>query len=197
VFPDQRPTGLRLAAPSRTWWRIDTSAPDDWAWDGFAEPRHRFDPPSGRFRVRYAANDPIAAARERFPARRITAAAGDLRLVRLQGPPPALHLTHQGNLDALGPDDRVNTARLDRPLPGGGDPLLAVSQALADAVHDWWEGHPPPIVYRTRRVPVARSLAFTQWCTWDGAEARRLRDATALLIALVTHHGFDVPDTWL
>ncbi|HEX9889541.1 MAG TPA: RES domain-containing protein [Nitriliruptorales bacterium] len=179
------------------WWRIDPDHPHDWAWDGFAQPRHRFDPPSGRFRVRYAANDPVAAARERFPARRIPVSAGRLQLVRLEAPGNALHLTHQVNLDALGLDDRINTARLDRPLRAGADPLLTVGQHLADAVHDWWDGTPPPIVYRTRTLPSARSVAFTGSCAWGAVSTGRLRDATSLLVVLVTDHGFDVPDAWL
>ncbi len=109
----------------------------------------------------------------------------------------ALHLTHQANLDALGLDDRVNTGRLDRPLPGGSDPLLAVCQNLSDAVYDWWDGSPPPLVYRTRSVPRARSMAFTDACTWQRVRSRRLREATALLVDLVAFHGFDVPPAWL
>lgn len=120
-----------------------------------------------------------------------------LRLVRLDGPPPSLHLTHQANLDALGLDDRVNTARLDRPLPGLGDPLLAVDQQLADAIYDWWDGVPPPIVYRTRTLVAARSMAFTRACTWASVTTRRLRDANALIVTLVNHHGSDVPESWL
>ena len=120
-----------------------------------------------------------------------------LCLVRLEGPPAALHLTHQSSLDALGLDDRVNTARLDQPLPGGGELLLAVSQHLADAVYDWWAATPPPIVTRTRSVPAARSIAFTRSVTWESVSVGRLRDASALLVALVTHHGFDVPEAWL
>lgn len=147
--------------------------------------------------MRYAANDPLAAARERFPARRIGPSAATLRVVRLEAPPVALHLTHQANLDALGLDDRVNAGRLDQPLPGHGDPLLTVSQQLSDAVYDWWDGVPPPIVYRTRTVPTARSMAFTRSCTWSSATARRLRDANSLLVTLVNHHGFDAPETWL
>ena len=144
-----------------------------------------------------AAGDPVAAARERVPARRITSAASDLHLVRLDGPPAALHLTYQSNLDALSLDDRVHTARLDQPTPGSDDPLLTVSQQLADAVHDWWAATPPPIVSRTRSVPAARSIAFTRSVTWTHVTAGHLRDASALLVALVTHHGFDVPQTWL
>jgi hypothetical protein len=94
-------------------------------------------------------------------------------------------------------DDRVDTARLDRPPHGAGDPLLAIGQQLADAVHDWWDGRPPPIVYRTRSVPRARSMAFTHACRWDATIGGRLRDARALLVALVTDHGFDVPTEWL
>lgn len=117
--------------------------------------------------------------------------------MRLEVPDAALHLTHQGNLDALGIDDRVSTGRLSQPLAGAGDPLLAVSQQLSDAVYDWWDGAPPPIVYRTRTVPAARNIAFTRWCEWDRMTDGSLRDATALLVALVTHHGFDVPEAWL
>ena len=160
-------------------------------------PRHRFDPPSGRFRVRYAANDPVAAARERFPSRRIGPDATPLHLVQLHGPPAALHLTHQTNLDALGLDDRINTGRLDQPPPWGDDPLLTVSQQLSEAVFDWWEATPPPIVYRTRSTPAARSIAFTQTCPWQYVRSRPLRDATALLVELVAFHGFDVPAAWL
>jgi hypothetical protein len=56
---------------------------------------------------------------------------------------------------------------------------------------------PPPIVYRTRSVPAARSIAFTRSCLWSQATGRSLRVARALLVVLVTHHGFDVPETWL
>lgn len=147
--------------------------------------------------MRYPANDPVAAARERFPSRRIGPNAADLQLVQLHGPPSALHLTHLANLDALGLDDRVNTGLLDRPLPGGIDPLLAVSQQLSDAVYDWWDHLPPPLVYRTRSTPTARSMAFTRTCTWQRVDSRRLQDATALLVELVAFHGFDVPTAWL
>ena len=139
----------------------------------------------------------MAAARERFPSRRVGPAAATLQLVQLHGPPAALHLTHQTNLDALELDDRANTGRLDRPLPGGGDPLLSVSQQLSDAVYDWWDASPPSLVYRTRSTPRARSMAFTHTCTWQQVRSRRLRDATALLVELVAFHGFDVPPAWL
>lgn len=169
--------------------------PGDWSWEPFPAPRHRFDPPSGRFRVRYAANDPVAAARERFPARRLAETHGHLTLVRLNEPPPSLHLTHQRTLDALEVDDRINTGRLDARSPA--DPLLEVSRELSDRTWDWWRGSPPPILYRTRTVPAARSIAFHQHTPWTSLSARPLREARVLLVALVLHHGFDVPDAWL
>lgn len=180
------------------WWRIDDAAYADWDWTPFDEARHRFDPPSGRFRVRYGANSPVAAARERFQTRRIAEPHGDLCLVRMEGPPSALHLTHQVNLDVLQLDDRINTGRLDEPIGPNGDPLLNVSQRLSDAVFDWWKGQPPPVAYRTRTLPVARSMAFTSSVGWDGpVESRSLREAVGLLVELVVVHGFDVPAHWL
>jgi hypothetical protein len=159
-------------------------------------PRHRFDPPSGRFRVRYAATTPVAAARERFPGRVLTEADGNLRLVRLGGWPSALHLTRRATLDALGLDDRVSTGRLDQPGPHG-DPLLVTAQRLSDAVYDWWDGIPPPLVYRTRSTPSARSIAFTGTLAWESSSSALLREAVGLLVGLVTRHGFTVPEHWL
>ena len=78
-----------------------------------------------------------------------------------------------------------------------GDPLITVGQQLADAVYDWWDTTPPPIVYRTRSMPAARSIAFTRSSTWNQVSSGKLPDAQALLVSLVTHHGFDVPQTWL
>ena len=158
----------------------------------------RFDPPSGRFRVRYAANRPAAAARERFPERAITEADGDLWLVALEALPAALHLTRQGNLDALGLDDRVSTGRLDVDRRTDPDPLLALCGELADRVYDWWGGRPPPLVYRTRTMPAeGRSVAFADTVPHRVVAARPLRQATALHASLVLHAGFTVPDGWL
>jgi hypothetical protein len=111
--------------------------------------------------------------------------------------PQALHLTRQLNLDAIDLDGRINTARLDQPLPGMDDPLLTVGQQIADAVYDWWAATPPPIAYRTRSMPAARSIAFTRSSTWNQVSSGNLRDARALLVSLATHHGFDLPQTWL
>lgn len=192
-----RPVGLRTAPAAGQWWRIDATEPAAWSWAGFPTARHRFDPTSGRFRVRYGANRPVAAACERFPERTITTADGGHFLVVLTGSPPAVHLTHQHNLDALELDDRISTGRIDQTWPQA-DPLLQMCQNLADAVHDWWAPQPAPaLCYRTRSVPSARSLAFSVRTEWHGQTARPLREATDLLADLVVHHDFTVPEHWL
>ncbi len=148
--------------------------------------------------MRYAANRSAAAARERFLARLLTEADGELWLVRLRAVPAGLHLTRQANLDALGLDDRVSTGRVDVGRRRQTDPLLDTCGRLADAVYDWWEGRPPPLVYRTRTMPEqGRTVAFTQSAMPRVVSARRLRDATALHAHLVLHAGFTVPPEWL
>ena len=146
--------------------------------------------------MRYAANRPLAAVRERFPGRQLTLSDGDLYLVELAADAAGLHLTHQVILNALGVDDRINTGRIDLPGPGG-DPLLDVGQRLADAIYDWWAGAPPPLVYRTRSVPSARSMAFTVHTGLRPVRARPLRDARHLVAQLVARHGFSAPSSWL
>lgn len=187
-----------MARAGGTWWRIDGGHPDHWDWAPFPTPRHRFDPASGRFRVRYAANRPGVATRERFPARLLTDADGELWLVQLDRMPAALHLTHQATLEVLDVDDRVSTGRLDVDRGSGLDPLLDICGQLADAVHDWWDGRPPPLVYRSRTTPgVGRNLAFTETTSPRVVSAGRLRDAVSLHAHLVLHARFIVPDRWL
>lgn len=188
-----RPAGLRTRTLEGRWWRIEAEPPERWTWEGFAQPRNRFDPASGRFRVRYAARTPVAAARERFPHRRMHEADGDLWVVPLDGPLPVLPLTHQDVLDALELDDRISTGRVG----ADGDPLLEVCWHLSDAVHDWFAARPPALLYRSRRLPSSRNLAFTEMCGLWAGTARPLREATALLTVLVARHGFAVPTGWL
>jgi hypothetical protein len=148
--------------------------------------------------MRYAANRPAAAARERFPARMLTDADGELWLVRLESMPSGLRLTRQTTLDALSLDDRVSTGRIDVGGRRRLDPLLDTCGRLADAVYDWWDGRPPPLVYRTRTMPeVGRTIAFTEWTSPRVVSAGRLRDATALHAYLVLGAGFTVPESWL
>jgi hypothetical protein len=118
-------------------------------------------------------------------------------LIQLAEMPSALHLTHQATLDALGLDDRVNTGRLDVDRATDPDPLLDISGLLADAVYDWWDGHPPPLVYRSRATPSGRNIAFTQTSAPRVVQARRLSEATALHAHLVLRAGFALPDAWL
>lgn len=179
---------------SRSWWRIDSHLPDQWEWAGFAQPRHRFDPASGRFRVRYAGSGPQVAARERFTSRRIDVADGDLWLIELQGDVLTLPLTRQTNLDLLDLDDRISTGRV---AGGPADPLLAVGHELADAVFDWWQPTPPALTYRSRRSPAGRNVAFASHHELVPVRVGRLADATALLAELVVRHGFVVPSRWL
>ena len=137
------------------------------------------------------------AARERFPTRILTDADGDLWLVHLDNMPSALHLTHQANLDALGIDDRVSTGRIDIRRRADPDPLLDTCGQLADALFDWWDHRPPPLIYRARTTPAGRNIAFTSTAAPRAVIAGRLRDATALHVHLVLRAGFTVPPSWL
>jgi len=138
------------------------------------------------------------AARERFPARELTDADGALWLVQLDQMPSALHLTRQGNLDALGLDDRVSTGRIALTRGADPDPLPDIGGRLADAVYDWWDRVPPPLVYRSRTTPgVGRNLAFTRETSPRTVTARPLREATAIHVHLVLRAGFIVPHHWL
>ncbi|MHB1712695.1 MAG: hypothetical protein ACYCV7_15070 [Acidimicrobiales bacterium] len=163
-----------------------------------SSPIGRFDPLSNTFRVRYAANRPAAAARERFASRTITDADGEMFVVALDSMPPVVNLSHQSNLDALGLDDRVSTGRIDVALRADPDPLLETCGWLADAIYGWWDGRPPPLIYRTRTMPAAgRSIAFAEWVSPRVVAVGRLRDATALHAYLVLRAGFTVPMRWI
>ena len=148
--------------------------------------------------MRYAANRAAAAARERFPARALSDADGDLWLVAIEALPAALNLTRQPNLDSLGLDDRISTGRIAVMGRRDPDPLLETCGRLADAVFDWWEATPPPLIYRTRSMPdLGRSVTFMQWTPFRVASARRLREAAALHAHLVLKAGFSVPREWI
>jgi hypothetical protein len=169
--------------------------PNRWDWAGSDHPHHRFDPPSGRFRIRYAASDPVVAARERFPARRITTGAADPQLVRLDVP-PALHLTRQVNLDAFDLDGRIDTARLDQPLPGW---ATRYSRSVSKSRRGL------RLVGRDTavdRLPDSQHASGSQHRVHtvihvEPGEQWQPPDARALLVSLTTHHGFDLPQTWL
>ncbi len=129
--------------------------------------------------------------------RTITERDGEAWLVELAGMPSSLRLTRQAVLDALGLDDRISTGRIDVSGRRDPDPLLDASGRLMDAVYDWWDGHPPPLIYRTRSMPDARSIAFTESAGARIVRARPLREASALHAHLVLRAGFTVPGDWL
>jgi hypothetical protein len=140
----------------------------------------------------------LVAARERFPARTITEAEGDHWLMAFDPMPPALHLTHQTNLDVLDLDDRVSTGRIVTAGRVDPDPLLETCGRLADAIYDWWRGLPPPLLYRSRTVPATgRSVAFTQSSSVPTVSIGRLRDARTLHAHLVLRASFTVPPDWI
>lgn len=148
--------------------------------------------------MRYAANRPAVAARERFPARTMTEADGDRWLVHLAIPGPVLALTRQTNIDVLGVDDRVSTGRIDPYGRTDPDPLLDTCGHLADAVYDWWAGSPLPLLYRARTSPgTGRTIAFAQTAYWSVINAKPLREATSLHAHLVLRVRFTLPPTWL
>ena len=111
---------------------------------------------------------------------------------------PVLSLTRQANLDRLAIDDRISTGRIDPSTRIDPDPLLQVCGEFADAVFDWWNGHPPPILYRSRTTPTfGRNIAFTDKTDYAVLDAKPLHEATALLASLVLRAGFEVPSPWL
>jgi len=165
-LPDRPPAGLRRPpAVNVTLTRVDTTDPAIWSWNGFPQPYHRFDPLSGRFRIRYAGWTPRAALRERFPERRIPDADADLRLVTLRGRVRTLDLTSEPVLDALGLDDRISTGRLPQVRTGARrDPFLDACGQLTDLVANWWNDvH--AIRYRSRTTPSQTNVAFCQHAT--------------------------------
>jgi hypothetical protein len=166
-------------------WRIDATAPDDWTWEGFPEPRHRFDPASGAFRTRYASRTVLGAVRERYRATGlfIPADHADHHVVRLvaQHPLLVIDLRTERNLDVLNIDDQISTGLHPR--------VWETCQRLADATRRWWEDL-DAIVYRSRTSP-ATSVNFAFFAADAFAtESSALADAEDLLADLVLHDGF-------
>lgn len=199
VLPDERPPGLRTRRLRLPWYRIDANHPDLWEWEPFELPQHRFDPLSGRFRVRYAASTGRGAARERFPERRISAEDGALWLARLDGDLRLLDLCSEATLDRLRVDDRISTARLPRVRTSTTqDPFLDTCGRLTDLTRDWWRGDVPAIRFRSRTTPeTSRNLVFCASADWADVSILRLRDCTDLLVSLALGDGFSFPSSWL
>ncbi|MEO8815768.1 MAG: RES domain-containing protein [Mycobacterium sp.] len=190
--PDARPAGLRRRRINvgTELWRVDATEPDRWTWDGFPEPRYRFDPASGAFRTRYAAGTLAGAFRERYrpTGLMIPADHATHHLVRLVAARHlrVLDLRTERNLDALGFDDQIST--------GQHPAVWATCQRLADAVQHWWDASDAldAIVYRPRTTPET-SVNFAIFAA-DAfiVEARPLSQGSDVLAGLVLHHGFTV-----
>lgn len=198
AFPEARPRGLRRRSlgAGTTLWRIDSAPPEGWQWTGFPEARSRFDPLSGGFRTRYAAQSVHGAARERYLAtgRYIPADHAHHHLVRLTAARAlrVLDLRTEANLDALLVDDRISTSREPE--------VWEACHRLVEAVRAWWldpdglagldgiDG----IVYRSRTTPeTSANLAFF---SLDGLawSSRALADCAEELDDLVLNHEFTV-----
>jgi hypothetical protein len=188
-LPTDRPVGLRrrTLAAGREWWRIDASPVGSWSWEGFAEPRHRFDPASGAFRVRYASRSPVGAARERYRASGLLIPADHAshHLVRLvvHRPLRVFDVRAEANLDVLGLDDQAST--------GQHPAVWETCHQLADRVRQWWD-ELDGIVYRSRTTPTtSANLAFFDNDGFD-VDSWPLAGRSDVLVDLVLRHGFTV-----
>lgn len=185
----------------QAWWRFDQQVPSTWTWTGFATLTHRFDPLSGRFRVRYAASTAPGAALERFGShgrRRVTEADAATVLVRLHGDPPLVDLTDIAVRRALGVDERINVGRSGIERATVADPTLDACGRLADRVHDWFGIPPTALLYRSRHDAQLRNMAFSV-STLDAEEpaphtAQLSRDCEAIAALVIA--GVTVPEQW-
>ncbi|MBX7432570.1 RES domain-containing protein [Mycobacterium sp. Y57] len=188
-LPDGRPFGLRRTTlkAGTEFWRLDATAPADWDWRGFPEPRYRFDPESGSFRTRYAGATLAGAVRERYRASGLVIPADHRshHLVRLVASRNvrALDLRTEKNLDILRLDDQVST--------GQHADVWRTCHRLADAVRRWWTDV-EAIVYRSRTTP--SSSLNVGFFTVDGFDvtSRALGEASEVLADLVLQQGVTV-----
>jgi hypothetical protein len=189
-LPQQRPLGLRLVSRRHAWYRLDEQPARSWTWRPYPTPRHRFDPAGGGLRVRYFADSPRAAMRERFDAEGRIVSAQHLshRLVEVTGTLRVLDLRNDKVLDALGLDDQISTSR----APG----VWSACQQLTDLVHGWYGDRLHGIVYRSRTTPQrSANLALLAPSQVTVRDLGPLRKHESLLTALVTSDGFAV-EAW-
>lgn len=171
----------------RSWYRLDNQMPDEWTWESYPTPQSRFDSAIGAGRVRYAADAPRTAMRERFDReeRRIDAVALRMHVVELSGTVAALDLRRDRTLDALGLDDQINTGR----APG----VWAACHRLADLVQDWFGPRCGGIVYRSRTTPQqSANLAFFSHAALRARDLGPLITQESLLAECVLSDGFTV-----
>jgi hypothetical protein len=188
-LPHARPAGLRRrrVATGAAIWRIDATKPAAWTWEGFPEPRHRFDPESGVFRTRYAATALAGAFRERYRSTGLVIPADHAghHLIRLAA---ARHLRvfdlrTERNLDVLRVDDQLSTGQHVQ--------VWTTCQQLTDAARHWWTDL-DAIVYRSRTTP-ENSANFAFFATGAFAvESWSLAKRIDVLTDLVLHRGFTV-----
>jgi hypothetical protein len=184
-----RPTGLqsRRVRAGTELWRVEAADPSDWTWEGFAEPRYRFDSAAGQFRTRYAATAMVGAFRERYRATGsvIPADHADQRLIRLVNTRPLriLDLRTERNLDALGVDDQIST--------GQHDAVWDTCQHLADAARRWWPDL-NAIVYRSRTTPEVSVNYALFGIDGFAHESWPLAHRVDVLVDLVLREGFTV-----
>ena len=188
-LPDARPVGLRRRRVNAGTeiWRVDATEPAHWTWEGFPEPRYRFDPAWGAFRTRYAGMTLIGAFRERYRATGLVIPADHAthHVVRLVAARHlrVLDLRTEKNLDALVVDDQIST--------GQHAAVWATCHRLADAARRWWSDL-DAIVYRSRTTP--ETSANYAFFTHDAfaIESWALADRTDILTDLVVSHRFTV-----
>ena len=188
-FSEKRPPGLRrrrLVAGTELW-RIDSAGPASWLWDGFPTACYRFDPASGRFRTRYAAQSLVGAARERYrdSGLYIPTDHAEHHLVHLVAVRDmrVFDLRAQQNLDVLSLDDQIST--------GLHPAVWGTCHRLADAARLWWDDL-DAIVYRSRTTPeTSVNVAFFAADPFR-SESWALVDRPDVLADLVLHYGFTV-----
>jgi hypothetical protein len=188
-LPDARPVGLRRRRVNvgTEVWRVDATEPAVWTWEGFPDPRYRFDPASGAFRTRYGGSNLVGAFRERYRATGLVIPSDHAthRLVRLVAARHlhVLDLRTERNLDVLGVDDQISTGQHAQ--------VWDTCHRLADAARRWWD-QLDAIVYRSRTTPTtSANFAFF---THDAfaIESWPLADRTDILTDLVLRNGFTV-----
>jgi hypothetical protein len=191
--PAERPDGLGLLglrAGTRLW-RIDAQPPDEWTWDGFPEPHHRFDPADGSFRTRYFSTRFYGAARERYldTGRYLPAAHLDHHVVELTARRPfrVLDLRNEAKLDLLGLDDRISTSH---------EPAVwRAAHELAQRAHGWWD-RVDGIIYRARTTPSSTSNGAVWSVAGCRVRSRLLRDCREELDDLVLRRDFTIDADW-
>jgi len=192
-LPVDRPDGLHLLGlpTGSTFWRIDAEPPAGWSWEGFASPRHRFDPADGSFRTRYASTRVYGAARERYldTGRYIPAAHAGHHMVCIRATRPfrVLDLRREEKLDLLGVDDRISTSHEPR--------VWETAHLLAERSHRWWE-RIDGIVYRARTTPSSTSNLAIWSIEGCRVTSRPLRQCTDELDDLVLRRDFTIDFDW-